>query len=54
MENINCMVETFPLAKANDAFGNFPSTMSLFETDNFSTEAMMKGTVRFRAVITME
>ncbi|MCJ1453490.1 hypothetical protein MMC28_003837 [Mycoblastus sanguinarius] len=37
MENINCMVETFPLAKANDAF-----------------EAMMKGTVRFRAVITME
>ncbi|KAE8453919.1 hypothetical protein EG329_007695 [Mollisiaceae sp. DMI_Dod_QoI] len=37
LENINCMVEKFPLNKANDAF-----------------EAMLKGTVRFRAVITME
>ncbi|EAS32549.3 alcohol dehydrogenase [Coccidioides immitis RS] len=37
LQNINCMVETFPLARANDAF-----------------EAMLKGTVRFRAVITME
>lgn len=37
LENINCMVEKFPLARANDAF-----------------DAMMKGTVRFRAVITMD
>ncbi|KAH6672837.1 putative alcohol dehydrogenase [Halenospora varia] len=36
MQNINCMVEKFPLDKANEAF-----------------DAMMKGTVRFRAVITM-
>ncbi|KAL1979144.1 hypothetical protein VTN96DRAFT_6682 [Rasamsonia emersonii] len=35
--NINCMVEKFPLERANDAF-----------------EAMANGTVRFRAVITME
>ncbi|PLB54584.1 alcohol dehydrogenase [Aspergillus steynii IBT 23096] len=37
LHNIDCMVEEFPLEKANDAF-----------------DAMMKGTVRFRAVITME
>ncbi|KAJ9156466.1 Polyketide synthase, enoylreductase domain [Pleurostoma richardsiae] len=37
LEKINCMVETFPLAKANEAYN-----------------AMVKGTVRFRAVITME
>ncbi|KAK2868012.1 hypothetical protein FQN49_003240 [Arthroderma sp. PD_2] len=37
LENINCMVEKFPLERANDAY-----------------EAMVKGTVRFRAVITME
>lgn len=37
LKNIDCMVEKFPLAKANDAF-----------------DAMLKGTVRFRAVITME
>ncbi|KAF4627916.1 hypothetical protein G7Y89_g10238 [Cudoniella acicularis] len=36
LENINCMIEKFPLTKANDAFN-----------------AMLKGTVRFRAVITM-
>ncbi|KAM5497103.1 putative secondary metabolism biosynthetic enzyme [Microsporum canis] len=37
LEGINCMIEKFPLEKANDAL-----------------EAMVKGTVRFRAVITME
>ncbi|GKZ43345.1 hypothetical protein AbraIFM66951_004442 [Aspergillus brasiliensis] len=37
LHEINCMVEEFPLEKANEAF-----------------EAMLKGSVRFRAVITME
>ncbi|KAL4771848.1 chaperonin 10-like protein [Aspergillus nidulans var. acristatus] len=37
LQRINCRVEEFPLAKANEAF-----------------ESMLKGTVRFRAVITME
>jgi D-arabinose 1-dehydrogenase-like Zn-dependent alcohol dehydrogenase len=37
LRNVDCMIEKFPLSKANDAFN-----------------AMMKGTVRFRAVITME
>ncbi|EGE05431.1 alcohol dehydrogenase [Trichophyton mentagrophytes] len=37
LENINCMVEKFPLAKVQEAY-----------------DAMVKGTVRFRAVITME
>ncbi|KAF7115478.1 hypothetical protein CNMCM5793_002436 [Aspergillus hiratsukae] len=37
LQDINCMVEEFPLEKANEAY-----------------EAMLKGTVRFRAVITME
>ncbi|KAK1754000.1 chaperonin 10-like protein [Echria macrotheca] len=37
LEGIDCMIEKFPLDKANEAF-----------------DAMMKGTVRFRAVITME
>ncbi|KAJ5664629.1 hypothetical protein N7462_011442 [Penicillium macrosclerotiorum] len=37
LHEINCMVEEFPLEKANDAF-----------------EAMTKGSVRFRAVITMD
>ncbi|KAI4186224.1 MAG: hypothetical protein L6R41_003611 [Letrouitia leprolyta] len=37
IKKIDCMVEKFPLAKANDAFN-----------------AMLNGSVRFRAVITME
>ncbi|CAG7969088.1 unnamed protein product [Penicillium salamii] len=37
LQGVNCMVETFPLDKAKEAY-----------------EAMTKGTVRFRAVITME
>ncbi|PYI03846.1 putative alcohol dehydrogenase [Aspergillus sclerotiicarbonarius CBS 121057] len=37
LQNINCMVEEFPLEKANEAL-----------------ESMLKGTVRFRAVLTME
>ncbi|PGH23127.1 hypothetical protein AJ80_02756 [Polytolypa hystricis UAMH7299] len=37
LEHINCMVERFPLEKANEAF-----------------DAMLKGIVRFRAVITMD
>ncbi|CAL5869906.1 uncharacterized protein PFLUO_LOCUS4139 [Penicillium psychrofluorescens] len=37
LEDINCMVETYPLEKAQEAF-----------------EAMRQGSVRFRAVITME
>ncbi|KAL8935118.1 MAG: hypothetical protein Q9216_005579 [Gyalolechia sp. 2 TL-2023] len=37
IKNVDCMVEKFPLAKANDAFN-----------------AMLNGTVRFRAVITMD
>lgn len=37
LQGINCMVQTFPLEKANEAY-----------------EAMTKGTVRFRAVITMD
>ncbi|KUJ15924.1 putative alcohol dehydrogenase [Mollisia scopiformis] len=37
MEDINCMIEKFPLEKANEAY-----------------QAMLKGTVRFRAVITMD
>ncbi|KAM7189455.1 alcohol dehydrogenase [Rhypophila sp. PSN 637] len=37
LQDINCMVEKFPLEKANDAY-----------------DAMLKGTVRFRAVITFE
>ncbi|KAJ5881393.1 alcohol dehydrogenase [Penicillium soppii] len=36
LEGIDCMVQTFPLEKANDAY-----------------DAMIQGTVRFRAVITM-
>ncbi|KAH8811271.1 alcohol dehydrogenase [Xylogone sp. PMI_703] len=36
LQNINCMVEKFPLERANEAY-----------------EAMLKGTVRFRSVITM-
>ncbi|KAH8693785.1 putative alcohol dehydrogenase [Talaromyces proteolyticus] len=36
MEGIDCLVEEFPLEKANEAF-----------------EAMLKGTVRYRAVLTM-
>ncbi|CAG8302577.1 unnamed protein product [Penicillium salamii] len=37
LQGVNCMVETFPLDKAKEAY-----------------EAMTKGTVRFRAVFTME
>ncbi|CAG8396690.1 unnamed protein product [Penicillium salamii] len=37
LQGVNCMVETFPLDKAKEAY-----------------EAMTKGTVRFRAVITMK
>ncbi|KAJ5150299.1 hypothetical protein N7448_001877 [Penicillium atrosanguineum] len=37
LENIKCMVQEYPLEKANEAF-----------------DAMMKGSVRFRAVITMD
>ncbi|KAJ5112756.1 hypothetical protein N7532_000801 [Penicillium argentinense] len=37
LEGVKCLVETFPLEKANEAF-----------------EAMVRGTVRFRAVITMD
>lgn len=37
LEGVKCLVETFPLDKANEAY-----------------EAMIKGTVRFRAVITMD
>lgn len=49
------MVEEFPLDKANDAFGRSPGmdyTNSTLIVDIF-TDAMMKGTVRFRAVLTM-
>ncbi|KAM7190452.1 GroES (chaperonin 10)-like protein [Naviculisporaceae sp. PSN 640] len=37
LQDINCMVERFPLEKANEAY-----------------DAMLKGTVRFRAVITFD
>ncbi|RAK73797.1 GroES-like protein [Aspergillus fijiensis CBS 313.89] len=37
LQDINCMVEEFPLDKANEAY-----------------DAMVKGTVRFRAVLTMK
>ncbi|KAK4098941.1 GroES-like protein [Parathielavia hyrcaniae] len=36
LQNVDCMIETFPLDKANEAY-----------------DAMAKGTVRFRAVLTM-
>ncbi|KAK2752090.1 hypothetical protein FQN55_007978 [Onygenales sp. PD_40] len=37
LQGVNCLIEEFPLEKANEAYG-----------------AMLKGTVRFRAVITMK
>ncbi|KAJ5912234.1 GroES-like protein [Penicillium subrubescens] len=55
LEDIKCMIETFPLDRANEAFGRsrrhrtFPTKVS----DNY-IDAMTSGSVRFRAVITME
>jgi hypothetical protein len=33
LENINCMIEKFPLAKANDAFSKVPQPSSIFNAD---------------------
>lgn len=53
------MVETFPLEKANEAYGKsflLNEARILFRQQGTdpNTEAMKKGSVRFRAVITMD
>jgi D-arabinose 1-dehydrogenase-like Zn-dependent alcohol dehydrogenase len=58
LEGINCMVQTFPLEKANEAYGRIISIvirdeLFLFKVANQLLDAMIQGTVRFRAVITM-
>ena len=47
------MVEKFPLAKANEAFGNVLH-LCVLSLLTVVADAMMRGTVRFRAVITMD
>lgn len=54
LQNVDCMVEEFPLDRANEAFGLFISSLVVeLQKTNESAEAMMKGSVRFRSVITM-
>lgn len=50
------MVQTFPLDKANEAYGETSCLRLDYQPANQSqpVEAMTKGTVRFRAVITMD
>ncbi|EAW11660.1 alcohol dehydrogenase [Aspergillus clavatus NRRL 1] len=61
LQGIDCLVEEFPLEKCNEAFGRSSSTTADRErvfladfTGLTTTAAMMDGSVRFRAVITME
>lgn len=53
LKHVDCMVEKFPLAEANNAFSNFRYS-SVFSWLMPELDAMLNGTVRFRAVITMD
>lgn len=53
LEDIKCMVEKYPLEKCNDAFSEFCDLKLLPRLTRFVSDAMMEGTVRFRAVIVM-
>jgi D-arabinose 1-dehydrogenase-like Zn-dependent alcohol dehydrogenase len=53
LEDISCMVEKYPLEKCNDAFSKFLNPKVLSRLIVFFSDAMMEGTVRFRAVIVM-
>jgi D-arabinose 1-dehydrogenase-like Zn-dependent alcohol dehydrogenase len=54
MENIDCMIEKFSLVNANGAFGRASISLDGELLLTMITDAMLKGTVRFRAVIMME
>jgi hypothetical protein len=65
LQDIDCMVETFPLDKANEAYGEWlritgPMLCSLLRIADLCrpcrlrAEAMLHGKVRFRAVITFD
>jgi len=54
LENIDCMIEKFSLANANDAFGRASLSLNWELLLTIITDAMLKGNVRFRAVIVMD
>jgi D-arabinose 1-dehydrogenase-like Zn-dependent alcohol dehydrogenase len=56
LEGVKCLIETFPLEKANEAFGKSLSQIMprCWPSADQCAEAMDKGSVRFRAVITMD
>jgi hypothetical protein len=56
LQNINCMVEAFPLERVNDAYGKdaYPNELLLLFNADYFVDAMLKGTVRFRSVLVME
>lgn len=57
LQKVDCMVQTFPLAKANEAFSKLVSSLWVGSGANDNAllpDAMMDGSVRFRAVIVME
>lgn len=47
------MVEKYPLEKCNEAFGEYCEMNLLPRLTFFVSDAMMEGTVRFRAVLVM-
>ncbi len=65
LENIDCMIEKFPLEKANEAYGEWPSALPrgaievmtcglLMPSCQPAADAMLSGRVRFRAVISFD
>lgn len=54
LQDIKCMVETYPLEKANEAYGKISTHCPLLQSaTNAFIDAMLKGSVRFRSVIKM-
>ena len=53
LEDVKCMIEKYPLEKCNDAFSEFCDLRLLRRLTLLVADAMLEGTVRFRAVIVM-
>lgn len=57
LQGIDCLIEKYPLEKANEAYGKCLAALIfllLATNTQLSTDAMLNGSVRFRAVLTFE
>lgn len=56
LQDVDCLIEKFPLEKANEAYGKWQERVS-FQSNpdtDVRADAMLNGKVRFRSVLIMD